>query len=142
VSIAENKALVHRMIDCWNRGDLPGLMSHWSPSMVHHGRDGQMTAQSTAGEMARFMAAFPDLRFELHSLIAEGDMLATRFTVHATHTGEYLGMPPSGRRIRCTLMGQLRVADGVVVEHWGVADGLHLLQQLGLLPESFLAATA
>jgi C-1 hydroxylase len=42
----------------------------------------------------------------------------------------------------CTLMGQLRVADGVVVEHWGVADGLHLLQQLGLLPESFLAATA
>jgi C-1 hydroxylase len=93
-------------------------------------------------EMSRFMQAFPDLRFELHSLIAEGDLVATRFTVHATHTGEYLGMKPTGRRVSCTLMGQLRVVDGAVVEHWGVADGLHLLQQLGLLPESFLAATA
>ena len=142
MSAGESKELVLRMVDCWNRGDLPGLMKHWSPGMVHHGRDGQMSAQSTAMEMSRFMQAFPDLRFELHSLIAEGDLVATRFTVHATHTGEYLGMKPTGRRVSCTLMGQLRVVDGAVVEHWGVADGLHLLQQLGLLPDSFLAATA
>jgi C-1 hydroxylase len=142
VSAAENKALVHRMIDAWNRGDLSGLTEHWSPDMVHHGRDGCMTAESTAMEMSRFMQAFPDLHLEVHSVIAEGDLVATRLTVHGTHTGDYMAMKPTGRRVSCTLMGQLRVADGAIVEHWGVADGLHLLQQLGLLPESFLAATA
>jgi len=39
-------------------------------------------------------------------------------------------------------MGQLRIVDGKVTEHWGVADGLHLLQQLGLLPDEMLKATA
>ena len=72
----------------------------------------------------------------------EPPQAAVRFTLHGTHTGDYLGMGPTGRRVSCALMGQLRVVDGAVVEHWGVADGLHLLQQLGLLPESVLAATA
>ena len=142
VSAAENKAIVQSMIDSWNRSDLSGLMERWSQDMVHHGRDGQMSAQSTAAEMSRFMNAFPDLRLEIHSIIAEGDLVATRLTVHGTHNGEYMGVKPTGRRVSCTLMGQLRVVDGAVIEHWGVADALHLLEQLGLLPESFLAATA
>lgn len=142
MSTAENKALVGRMIDAWNRGDVSGLTALWSPDMVHHGRDGQMTAQSTAMEIARFMQAFPDLRIEVHSVIAEGDLVATRLTVHGTHTGEYIGMRPTGREVSCTLMGQLRIVDGAIVEHWGVADGLHLLEQLGMLPGSLLAATA
>jgi C-1 hydroxylase len=142
VSAAENKALVRHMIASWNSGDLSGLTELWSPGMVHHGRGRQMSAQYTAMEMSRFMEAFPDLHLEVHSLIAEGDLVATRLTFHGTHTGEYMNMKPTGRRVSCTLMGQLRVVDGAIVEHWGVADGLHLLQQLGLLPESFLAATA
>ena len=68
------------------------------------------------------MTAFPDLRMEVHSIIAEGDLVATRLTVHATHSGEYMGIPSTGRKVNCALMGQLRVVDGVVVDHWGVAD--------------------
>lgn len=142
MSVAENKALVQRLIDAWNRGDLAGLTQLWSPHMVHHSRDGQLSAESTATEMSRFMKAFPDLRLEVHSLMAENDLVATRLTVHGTHSGEYLGVKPTGRRVSVALMGQLRVVDGAIVDHWGVADGLHLLQQLGLVPEGFLAATA
>lgn len=142
VSADENKALVQRLIDAWNRGDLADLTQLWSPDMVHHSRHGQLSAESTVTQMSRFMKAFPDLRLEVHSLVAERDLVATRLTVHGTHSGEYIGIKPTGQRVSCALMGQLRVVDGAVVEHWGVADGLHLLQQLGLVPNGFLAATA
>lgn len=143
MSVEENnKAVVRRLVEAWDRDDLPGLMAHWAPEMVHHTRDGVLDAPTVAAEMGRFMGAFQQIRMEVHSIVAEGDLVSTRFTVHARHTGEYLGLPPTGREISCALMGQLRIVDGRVVEHWGVADGLHLLQQLGLLPAEFLAATA
>jgi C-1 hydroxylase len=140
VSAADNKALVLRLIDAWNHGDLSGLTQLWSPTMVHHGRGGQLNADSTAAAMAQFMEAFPDLSMDVDSIIAEDDLVATRLTIHATHTGEYFGIEPTGRRVSCTMMGQLRVRDGAVVEHWGIVDALHLLQQLGLLPDTLLAA--
>lgn len=138
----QNKDVVSKLIDAWNRDDLAGMMAFWSPQMVHHARDGELPAQSVAAEMSRFMGAFTDIRMEVHSMVAEADLVSTRMTVHATHSGEYLGVKPTHRRVRCALMGQLRIVDGRVVEHWGVADGLHLLQQLDLLPDTFLAATA
>ncbi|MCC3778619.1 ester cyclase [Streptomyces sp. UNOB3_S3] len=138
-----NKALVRELIDTWNRGDLAGMTRFWSPDMVHHGRDGEpLPGAGVAAEMARFMSAFPDLRLTVHAMVAEGDLVATRLTVEATHKGEYLGVPATGRAVRVPLLGQLRVADGAVVEHWGVADGLYLLEQLGLLPPELLRATA
>ncbi|GGM24279.1 MULTISPECIES: ester cyclase [Micromonospora] len=138
----KNKAVVARLIDAWNRDDLAALMTHWAPEMVHHARDGVLDAATVGAEMGRFMRAFRKIRMEVHSVVAEGDLVATRFTVHARHDGDYLGVPATHRQIRCALMGQLRIVDGLVVEHWGVADGLHLLEQLGLLPEQYLSATA
>ncbi|AZQ73664.1 ester cyclase [Streptomyces sp. L500] len=138
-----NKALVRELIDTWNRGDLAAMTRFWSPDMVHYGRDGEpLPGTDVAAEMARFMNAFPDLRLTVHAMVAEGDLVATRLTVEATHKGEYLGVPATGRAVRVPLLGQLRVVDGAVVEHWGVADGLYLLEQLGLLPPELLRATA
>jgi C-1 hydroxylase len=142
MSTDENKNLVRKLIDAWNDGDLDALMSYWSPRMVHHGRDGALEAHSVAGEMSGFLAAFPDIHIDLEGLVAEGEMVATRLRLNATHQGEYLGRPPTGKRISCALMGQLRIVDGKVVEHWGVADALHMLRQLDLVPEHLLAATA
>jgi C-1 hydroxylase len=140
MTTAENKALVLQLIDAWNRRDLAALTHAWSPSMVHHGRDGVLDASSTAAEMARFMQAFPDLHMEVQSIIAEDDLVATRLTVQATHTGPYFGIEPTGQRVSCTMMGQLRVVDGAVVEHWAVADALQLMLQVGILPKELSAA--
>ncbi len=138
-----NRQAVHRLIEAWNAGDVMTLASMWEAQMVHHGRESEPTsAADTAAEMQRFLAAFPDLKMELQSVIAEGDMVATRIQMHATHLGSFLDAEPTGRTVSCRLMGQLRFVDGRVVEHWGVADGLQLLAQIGLLPERFLAATA
>ena len=140
MSEADNKAVVRKLIDAWNDGDINALMTFWSPTMVHHGRTGTVSAGDTAAEMRRFLEAFPDLRMELHSMVAEGDLVATRMTMHATHTGPYMGLPPTGRTVSCALMGQLLIIDGAVIDHWGVADALAVLVQIGMLPNEMSKA--
>jgi C-1 hydroxylase len=140
--LAANKAVVHKLVDAWNVRDVAAMMRYWAPDMVHHGRDGTMPAGQVGSEMQRFIAAFPDSRIEVEEMIAERDLVSTRLTVSATHAGPYLDIQPTGRAVRCALMGQLRIVDGKVVEHWGVADTVHLLEQLGLIDSGLLAATA
>ncbi|WP_180903162.1 ester cyclase [Nonomuraea indica] len=140
--LAANKAVVQRLVDAWNVRDVAEMMRHWAPDMVHHGRDGAMPAGQVGSEMQRFIAAFPDIRIDVQEMIAERDLVSTRLTVSATHSGPYLNIQPTGRAVRCALMGQLRIVGGKVVEHWGVADTVHLLEQLGLIDSALLEATA
>ncbi len=76
-------------------------------------------------------ASCPDLRWVVHDQIAEGDMVANRFTITGTHTGaEFMGIPPSGKRIEVKAIGVDRLADGVLLQGWTVLDTHDLLQQL------------
>jgi C-1 hydroxylase len=142
MSTEENKDLVRRYIETWNRGDLRGMAEFWSPEMVHHTRMGSHGFDKVLTIVSDFMTAFPDLKFEIDDLVADGDRVASRMTARATHTGEYMGMPATGRSVTCSVFGIARVADGKLVEHWGVTDELHLMQQVGLVPEAYLAAMA
>ncbi|GAA5179060.1 ester cyclase [Rugosimonospora acidiphila] len=140
MSTEDNKALVRRYIETWNRGDLPGMAEFWSPDMVHHTRMGSHGFNAVLNIVSGFMTAFPDLQFEIVDLVADGDRVASRMIARATHTGEYMGMPATGKPVECSVFGIARVAGGKLVEHWGVTDELHLMQQVGLLPEAVLAA--
>jgi len=75
-------------------------------------------------------AAFPDGRHVIDDLIAEADTVVARVTFSGTHRGSFLGVPPTGRRVRQAQMHILRIADGKVAEHWAVRDDLSLLRQL------------
>ena len=63
--------------------------------------------------------AFPDLRVEIHEQVAEGDLVTTRKTIHATHRGELFGIPATGRRVAIQIIDIVRVREGRYVEHWG-----------------------
>jgi predicted ester cyclase len=78
--------------------------------------------------------AFPDARVETHEMIGEGDFLAMRFTMHATHLGPFQDLPATGRPIALAGITLLRFAHGQCVERWSQADFLGLLVQLGALP--------
>ncbi len=142
MSTIENKALVRRLIAAWNRGDLADMAQYWSPDMVHYSRGEALPAHAVFDAMSGLMRAFPDVKLEIEAMVAEGDLVASMLRLTATHDGEYIGLPPTGRTVSCSLMGIVRVIDGKVVEHWGVGDGLDLLQQLGVIPSEYLAATA
>jgi predicted ester cyclase len=79
--------------------------------------------------------AFPDLRFEIEDLIAEGDTVAGRLTMNGTHTGPLMGMPPTGRKVRQAHMHFVRFRDGKAIEHWGVRDDMGMMRQMGVMPE-------
>ena len=78
------------------------------------------------------LSAFPNMEFEVGDMIAEGDLVATRMTMSGTQEGEFMGMPATGKSMRVQAMEFLRLANGKVVEHWGVTDQAGMMEQLGV----------
>src|SRR5579859_2852446 len=90
-----------------------------------------------AGFKAFFSAlttAFPDLKYTVEDLIAEGEKVVGRVTVRGTMQGDFLGMKATGKSATWTEIHIGRYAGGKVVEHWASMDQLGMLQQLGLAP--------
>jgi len=80
------------------------------------------------------LAAFPDFRVTTESIIAEGDKVAIRWTVNATHLGSLMGIAPSGRPVTFTGMTIYRFADGKIAENWWSYDALGMMQQITAPP--------
>jgi steroid delta-isomerase-like uncharacterized protein len=78
--------------------------------------------------------AFPDFRADIHWQLADGDRVTTYKTYHGTHLGEFLGVSPTGRKIQFEAVDVMRVRNGKIAEHWGVANLFSLIQQLGAWP--------
>jgi predicted ester cyclase len=76
----------------------------------------------------------------MHEVIAEGEWVAVRVTGEGTHLGEWLGIEPSGRRIQLRGLNLDRVVNGRIVEHWGEADTVGMLLQMGVDPFKSVAA--
>ena len=77
---------------------------------------------------------FPDVQWTLEDAVAEGDKVAARFTMRGTHTGAFMGIPPTGKPFSVTSMGIYRIANGQIVEEHGLPDMLSILQQIGAVP--------
>ena len=134
---AENKALVRRVFDdMWNKHDLDVLDVIYAPDVVNHELPPGMP-EGIAGTKAyfgMFMSAFPDTQMTVEDLIAEGDKVVARWTARGTHTGELMGIPPTGKQVTVTGVNIGRVANGRIVEEWGEFDMMGMMQQLGVVP--------
>ncbi len=73
-------------------------------------------------------------------MIAEGDRVFVRATLTGTHRGELMGLQPSGKRVSMISWNLFRVARDKIAEHWGQADALGLLAQLGATPKQMADA--
>ena len=80
------------------------------------------------------LTAFPDLDRKIEELIATEDRVVARWTAVGTNTGEFQGMPASGKTATSSGITIFRIADGRIVEEWSESDLLGLLQQLGAIP--------
>ena len=79
-------------------------------------------------------AAFPDFHADIHWQRVDGDVVTTFKTYHGTHQGAMFGIAPTGRKIHFETVDAMRVQNGKITEHWGVANLFSLLQQLGAWP--------
>jgi steroid delta-isomerase-like uncharacterized protein len=136
MSIEENKALARRWCEAFNAQDWAGIVALTAPAFVQHGAPPGIAADLAGHHqlLTALWTAFPDAQQVNDELIAEGDKVVERYTVRGTHRGAFLGLPPTGKRVRVSALGIDRIEDGQIVETWISMDTLGLLQQLGALP--------
>ena len=138
MSLEENKAIVRRYREIYNTNQLDQLGGVLAADFTPHTLLPDVPRTLAGIKMVHqgTLAAFPDLRTTTEDLIAEGDKVAERWTQNMTHTGMAMfGAPAgSGKKIKTTGISVYRIANGKIVEHWGVEDAIGIMQQLGLMP--------
>lgn len=80
-----------------------------------------------------FLAAYPDLQITVEDTVTEGDKIAARCTVKATHAGEGLGVAPTNQPIEFTGLTIVKIKDGKIVEAWNEFDFMKMYSQIGAL---------
>jgi steroid delta-isomerase-like uncharacterized protein len=136
--LADNdlKVVMRRLYDAFNAGDQHALDAVIADSFVEHeetpgippGKDGLKQF------VAMLHKSFPDVVFEVADIAAEADKVWARVVATGTHRGEWFGIPPTGRAIKIEVFDICRIAGGQITEHWGLADNMGVMRQLGVLP--------
>jgi predicted ester cyclase len=134
MTIKENKALVRRVIEHWNRRELDAYFELLAPEYVEHLPTGDISLEQLKHYAPKFFAAFPDISITINDMVAEGDKVAVLVNWKATHQGEYMGIPPTGKKIDITVAMMIKIVGGKWVEFWNVTD-IRLAQQLGAIPK-------
>lgn len=74
--------------------------------------------------------SFPDLKVVIHDQVAEADKVTTRKSFYATHSGDFLGIPPSNKNVVMEVIDIIRLRDGKFIEHWGILDMQGVIAQI------------
>lgn len=138
MSIEQNKAAARRWSEeLWGRGNLAVADEIIAQDYVRHDPGDPFPARGPADVkriVTMLRGMFPDFRIEVESIVAEGDMVVSRYVTTATDTVGYMGMPPTGKTIRTAAIQMFRFSNGKIVESWAARDDLGTLRQLGHLP--------
>jgi predicted ester cyclase len=128
MSVEENKELVNRYYQESNAygGDpdkSQGLISTYIDSKtIFHSIAGEKNLVQSADFFTAFYRGFPDMKWAIQDVIAEGDKIVVRYTWTGTQTGEWMGKAPTGKKYRQPGMVIYRIAGGKIVEAWTFND--------------------
>ena len=142
MTIEQNRAIALQFLnEGW--GTYPDWETVWdeivSPDVVHHFNSDPEPIVGLAANKSFNVAlfeGFPEIVHTLQTMVAENDKVVYRTTLKGVHTGEFLGMPPTGKTAQLNDFTVLRISEGKIVEWWYDCNLLALMQQLGLIPAS------
>jgi steroid delta-isomerase-like uncharacterized protein len=130
----ENKRVVEELMEGFNDADFDQIEGIFAEDYVNHSpipmpgatpdRAGQLAA------MRAYREAFPDARVEPRHVISEGDLVVLHDVVTGTHEGPLGEVPATGKRAETEFIHIFRIADGKIVERWGLMDMMGLMAQL------------
>ena len=124
----------------WNNGDLAGYLSIYDEDIKLHGYSPEpMTKLAATTFYLQIWASLHDVGrpnplLMFHDAMVEGDLYSCRFTLSGVHTGNFMGVPATGRRFVLPGITIIRHANNRAIERWSCADMLGLLVQLGAIP--------
>ena len=132
------KRIVDRwMEEVWQERNMEAIDELHSPEFVDRTPAGRSPDNTGFKEgLVRLYGAFPDFYATTEDLVIDASegKIAVRWSAVGTHKGEYMGAPPTGKRVTFRGIEILRIEKGRIVERWGEWDGIDLLEQLKLLP--------
>jgi steroid delta-isomerase-like uncharacterized protein len=133
----QNAAMARRWYDeVLNQGRFEVLNQLLADDIVHHGAVfvDLVGREETGSSLRALRVGFPDIQYTVDGIVAAGDTVLIRWTGRGTHTGPFLGIPPSGQSVNWSGMNAFRFNCGVVIEGWSEANGLAIMRQIGALP--------
>jgi steroid delta-isomerase-like uncharacterized protein len=136
VDLEANKALVRSFVEAWNTRDFERFEVLMGEGAVLHIGGGQVLCDpaGTRAIAEEWTSAFPDWRFELLRLIAEGTLVVAHMPYSGTHRGRIVGVEATGRSCTVDEMVIFRIADRRIAEAWEVYDDAGMWRQLGVTP--------
>lgn len=136
MSTETNKQAARRFREALNVGDLDGAIAIFSPDAIVHlsGSPEPLTVDGFKQLGAAMQMAFPDGKGSVEDVIAEGDKVVSRITYRATHAGDLMDIPPTGKSITISEVIINQFADGLIVKSWRFFDQMTMMQQLGVVP--------
>lgn len=137
MSTEQNKTIACRYFeDVWNKGNAAVIDEIIALNVLGHvaGKDFR-SLDVLRQRVAALRTIYSDPHFTVEDQIAEGDRVGVRWTLRGTHSGEYMGHPPTGKHMTVTGINIFRIAGGKIAELWVESDDLGELQQLGVVPD-------
>ena len=131
MSLEENKAIVRRFVEAYNRRNLDLFDDLLAPDYVDH--TSKVGVEGLKQLMNMAFKAFPDLHETIEDIIAEGDKVWVRITFTGTNTGEWLGFAPTGKKVTSKNVDTYRIVNGKLAEYWNVTDASDFNRQLGII---------
>ncbi|MFC1875102.1 ester cyclase [Chloroflexota bacterium] len=132
MELEENKAVVLRFIEAYNKQDLDLLDDIVAPDYIDHTNQIQ-GLEGLKQLMNLNIPAFPDWHETIEDIIAEGDKVWVHLTYTATNTGEFMGLAPTGKKITTKAVDIYRVVNGKLAEYWNVTDSARIFKPLGII---------
>lgn len=135
----ENKAVVQRWFDeVWNEGRADAIDELFDENGIAHGLSDDPSNPLKGPANFRpfhtvFREAFPNMKIVVDDMVAEGDKVAARCSVHAQHEGAFMGKAATQSPVAFTGITIVRIANGKIVEAWNNFDFMTLHRQVGLL---------
>ena len=131
-----NIANVRRLLaEAFSQGEYAVIDEIVAPDCVEHQNGSQGIGPEAVRRTASGLrSSFPDLQLDIQDVVATEDTVWVRVRGRGTDTGGVAGRPPSGRAFEIDIIDIVRFRDGMMVDHWGVADRLGMLQQVGAMP--------
>ncbi|MBK9295265.1 MAG: ester cyclase [Oligoflexia bacterium] len=130
-----NKMIVLRFLtEVWEKGNLDSLGEMVADAHIHH--LSRRDVHGPAGVrllVAGFRAFLPEVEIAIHEILVDEDKVVAYFTFSGTDTGGYMGHPPSGKQVVFSGIDIFRLAEGKIVERWGILDSASLLYQIGAM---------
>ena len=138
MSIEWNKRIVRRVYDELINGEDKAVVDeiYAQDVIIHDPFMGTVQGREAFHQLlGMFDAGFPHHRVTVDAMTAEDDLVCVLHTHHATHAGNFMGVPPTHKSIEVSGIELIRVKDGKIAEFWRKDDDVSLLMQLGVLPE-------